>query len=36
MKEETELREVPRRIATKVKTGQVTNKGSQRNTSLYA
>lgn len=29
---ETELGEMPRRIATKVKTGQFTNKGSQGNT----
>lgn len=29
---EIELGETPRRIATKVKTGQLTNKGSQGNT----
>lgn len=31
---EIELGEMPRRIATKVKTGQLTNRGSQGNTSV--
>lgn len=31
---EIELGEMPRRIATKVKTGQFTNRGSQGNTSV--